>query len=167
MKKSSLIAHGLLIIVHLAVPMYMIRDKENTLQNGERFKFKTRPIDPADPFQGRYVLLGYKDDYIPWPKDKEPVLEHKARIYVNIETGADGFARLTGWSLTEPDSGNYLTSRYLGRDWQWNPETRKREYRGLRVKISFDRFYMDEAKAPRAEILAREAPRAERMAISR
>jgi uncharacterized membrane-anchored protein len=159
MKKLSLIALGLLIIVHLAVPMYMIRDRENTLRNGERFKFKTRPIDPADPFQGRYVLLGYKDAYIPWPEDKDPDLEYKARIYVNIEIGADGFARFTDWSLTEPDSGNYLASRYLGRDWRWNPETRSNDYKGLRIKIPFDRFYMDEAKAPRAEILARDAAR--------
>ena len=159
MKKFSLIVLGILIVVQLAVPFSMIKGRENILRNGELFRFKTRPIDPADPFQGRYVRLGYKDDYIPLSEDQEPDLMYKEPIYVSIETDADGFARFTDWSRVPPVKGPFLKTRYLGRKQEWNQKKQKHTYKGMRLDIPFDRFYMDEAKAPRAEELAREATR--------
>ncbi|VGO18402.1 GDYXXLXY domain-containing protein [Pontiella sulfatireligans] len=159
MKKLPLIALGLLIAVQFAVPFKMIQGKENILRNGTEFKFKTRPIDPADPFQGRYVRLAYEDDYIPGNKKQDPDLAYKQPIYALLQTGEDGFAVFTGWSIEKPIGGHYLKTRSLGRKDTWNRETKKRTDKGLRIDLPFDRFYMDEAKAPRAEVLAREATR--------
>ncbi|HEY5622073.1 MAG TPA: hypothetical protein VIR77_05680, partial [Pontiella sp.] len=58
-----------------------------------------------------------------------------------------------------PADGHFLKTRYTGRRIEWNRETEKIIYKGLRLDIPFDRFYMEEAKAPRAEALARDAMR--------
>jgi len=159
MKKLSLITLGILIAAQLAVPFSMIQSRENILRNGELFKFKTRPIDPADPFQGRYVRLGFEDNYIPCSEDQATGLDYKESICAIIETREDGFARFTGWSSEKPTEGHFLKTRYLGARNDWNSEIKKSIYKGLRLDIPFDRFYMDETKAPRAERLAREATR--------
>jgi len=152
MKKLSLIALGILIAVQIAVPFSMIRNRENILRQGELFRFKTRPIDPADPFQGRYVWLGFKDDFVPRSKEDKEDLVYRMPIYALLETDEEGFAHFKGWSLEKPEEGYYLKTRYLGRRWNRNENS-------FRIDLPFDRYYMDEAKAPRAEILVRESTR--------
>ena len=159
MKKLPLILLGILILAQFAVPFSMIRSRENILRNGELFKFRTRPIDPADPFQGRYVLLGIDQDYIPTPKDQKLDISYKMPIYAMLEAGEDGFARFTDWHRESPAEGRFLKTRYLGTKSEWIPKTRKRLHKGMRIDIPFGRYYMDEAKAPRAERLTREATR--------
>ena len=159
MKKLSFIFLGILFLVQLAVPFSMIRDRENTLRNGELFKFKTRPIDPADPFQGRYVWLGYEDDYILWPEGQKTDLKYKESVYVILETDSEGFANLTDWNRTRPTEGHYLKTRYMGIRSDWDRAIDQRIHKGLRFDLPFDRFYMEETKAPRAEDLARDATR--------
>lgn len=160
MKKYSLIILGLLVLAQFAVPYSLIQKKEKILREGNIYRFLTRPIDPADPFQGRYVRLAYLHDYIPWQEDAELDLGYKARMYAIIETGEDGFDRFSGWSLERPTEGHYLETRYLGPYRRWNRQPEQGSiYKGLRIDIPFDRFYMDEAKAPRAEDLAQTATR--------
>jgi uncharacterized membrane-anchored protein len=159
MKKPSIILLGILILAQLAVPFSMIRSKEKILRNGELLRFKTRPIDPADPFQGRYVRLGFEEDHIPWPENKETELKYKEPIFAVLEVDEEGFARFTGWSKERPASGMFLKTRYLGIRTEWDRASKTSRYKGLRIDLPFDRYYMDEAKAPRAERLVRDATR--------
>src|SRR5215467_3604576 len=46
-----------LALAQLAVPASMIARRELTLQYGRQYRFQTAPIDPSDPFRGRYVAL--------------------------------------------------------------------------------------------------------------
>ena len=159
MKKLSLIILGIMIAAQFAVPFSMIQSRENILQNGELFRLKTRPIDPADPFQGRYVRLSFENNYIPYSEGDHPDIDYKAPIYASIELGEDGFAHFTEWHREKPTKGHFLKTRALGRRREWNPGIEKSTYKGLRLDIPFDRYYMEEAKAPRAEQLTREATR--------
>ena len=147
MKKLPLIFLGALITVQFAVPLSMIRSRENILRNGELFRFKTRPIDPADPFQGRYVRLGI-DGTIKNQTDQSTPLNSRPIVYATIESDTEGFAHFSAWSLEKPEGGNHLKTRirYFGN-------------REITIKIPFDRYYMDEAKAPRAERLVWEGTR--------
>ena len=158
MKAPPIVLLGLLITAQFAVPLRMIRGREDTLRNGELFRFITRPIDPADPFQGRYVRLGFQNDYIPCTEEMEIDLHRNEVIYALIEVNEDGFAHFTSWSREKPAGGHFLKTRYTG-TWSWDQEAEKNLYKGLRLDIPFDRFYMEEAKAPRAEALARDAMR--------
>ena len=159
MKKLSLLTLGILILAQFAIPFSMIQRHENILINGELFKFRTRPIDPADPFQGRYVQLGIDQNYIPYPEDQKPDLNYKAVIFATVERNEEGFAHFTDWSRERPANGHFLKIRYKGQRHVWIPESKKRIYKGMRLDIPFDRYYMEETKAPRAERLAREATR--------
>jgi uncharacterized membrane-anchored protein len=157
MNKLSLIALGSLILLQLAIPVSMIKGKEKILREGERFRFKTQPIDPADPFQGRYVRLRFENDYIPWPEERKSELHYKEPIYAHIEVDQEGFAHFTGWSRTIPETGAFLKSRHMWEKYNRSTDSSKNTYEGFFLQLPFDRFYMDEAKAPKAEILARDA----------
>lgn len=147
MKKLSLIILGILIAAQFAVPFSMIQSRENILRNGDLFKFKTRPIDPADPFQGRYVRLAI-DAYIKNRDDQPTPINARPKVYASIEPDVDGFAHFSEWSLEKPKGTKYLRTRI-----HYFPNN------GIDIDIPFDRYYMDEAKAPRAEQLARESTR--------
>ena len=43
----------LVALVQLFVPAKMILDREDILDMGKEYKFKTEPIDPNDPFRGK------------------------------------------------------------------------------------------------------------------
>lgn len=160
MKKYTLLILGLLIAIQFAIPFTMIQQRENILNNGELFRFKTRPIDPADPFQGRYVQLGIDNNYIPTSTNDSVKIRYKTPIYASLETGADGFAHFVNWSREKPTNGSFLKTRYRGTRREWIAATETYIHKGMRIDIPFDRYYMDEAKAPRAELLTREATRA-------
>ena len=76
-----------------------------------------------------------------------------------LETGEDGLAHFADWSGEKPADGRFLKTRYIGSRSDWNRGTQTRTYKGIRLDIPFDRYHMDEARAPRAERLTREASR--------
>ena len=47
-------------LVQLFVPANMILNEETILKSGTVYKFKTRPVDPNDPFKGKYINLNYQ-----------------------------------------------------------------------------------------------------------
>ena len=159
MKKFSLITLGILIIAQLAVPFSMIKSRENILRNGELYRFKTRPIDPADPFQGRYVRLVFESDYIECSEEEESELTYKQPLYAILGTDSDGYARFAGLNLERPESGAYLKTHYRRKYTVRNPESRIRMFKGIRIHVPFNRFYMAESKALRAEKRVSEATR--------
>lgn len=143
MKKRALLILGLLLAAQLLIPAAMIVKHERILRTGELYRFKTRPIDPADPWQGRYVQLQFDEAVRYQTQSSQPVPERNERVFVILGTDADGFCQIKGWSRTKPKSGNYL----------------KLTYTGFPLRLPFNRFYMEESQAPRAETLAREATR--------
>lgn len=159
MKTTALALLGILVAVQFGLLGTMIYGKEKVLRHGEAFRFKTRPIDPADPFQGRFVALGFEHNYITLPKGNPADLHYREPIYASVETDDDGFARLTEWSRKRPTSGAYIKTRYIGPHNDWNAATHTSTNCGMNVDLPFDRYYMDEAKAPRAETAVREATR--------
>lgn len=162
--KLRVLLFALLVLAQIAVPFRMIQQRETVLREGELFRFKTQPIDPADPFQGRYVWLRIEDDYVRLSEPETAAIDYKTHGYAVLSIDEQGFAQFTDWSYDRPsDTESYLKTRALGHSvrWEVNDDTpsddRTRIHQGLRIDIPFTRFYMDEAKAPRAEIRAREA----------
>lgn len=142
---------GILVASQLAVPLIMIRGREIILREGEVFRFITEPIDPIDAFRGRFIRLGIKDNYIRGtPADFED-LDPQQPIFATISTNTDGFAFFSEWSDSPSASAPYLKTKTLG-----EARIQKDEiwvYSGVRIHVPFDRFYMDEVKAPAAEKL--------------
>jgi uncharacterized membrane-anchored protein len=159
MKKQLAILLGALVVAQFAVLASMIHGKERILREGEAFRFKTQPIDPADPFRGRYVRLGFEADYIPLAKGASTDLEYREPIYATITNDEEGFAHFAGWSRERPATGAFLKTRYLGEHSEWDQAATNITRTGLSIALPFDRYYMDEAKAPRAEQAVRDATR--------
>ncbi|MEK6154157.1 GDYXXLXY domain-containing protein [Flavobacteriaceae bacterium 3-367] len=137
----------LVAIVQLYVPAKMIWDREDVLSTGTAYKFRTAPIDPTDPFRGKYIVLRYEDNSISvkngqeWT-DGEP-------IYVLFKTDKEGFAQIKSVSREQPDQDHaYLLTTV---DYIANINTE------LVIDYPFDRYYMEESKAYEAEQTYRES----------
>lgn len=136
--KHLLILFIVTALLQAAIPVKMIYDSEMTEKHGTEFKFRTVPIDPADPFRGRYITLSYDISSF---TTEDTTWTGGDKAYVTIGNDKNGFARIKGMSGNKPQhEDNYVLAEvvfnYGGR---------------INLEFAFDRFYMEESKAPEAE----------------
>jgi uncharacterized membrane-anchored protein len=150
MKLFTIILFIAMCLAQWAVPGKMVFDSERIIANGTLFKFKTAPIDPADPFRGRYITLSFRENFVPFRDSLE--WQTGQELYVTFKLDDEGFAVPDNAYHTPPESPTYLqttvdyVSHYPGDFKVW-------------YKLPFDRFYLEESKAPQAEERYREAQR--------
>ncbi|MFD0964806.1 GDYXXLXY domain-containing protein [Pseudofulvibacter geojedonensis] len=129
-----------LALVQLFIPYQMIAGKEAVLKEGKKYKFKTRPVDPTDPFRGKYITLRYQETSI---KTKDSTWNRGDDVYVKLKDSL-GYATIDKISKNEfANSDNYVKAKV---NW-YNLTSGK-----LNFDYEFDRYYMDENKAYEAEI---------------
>jgi len=138
-KQITIILFAIVALAQLYVPATMILDREEILSEGKEFKFRTAPVDPNDPFRGKYITLSYKDNRV--KVDHKPQWESYDGIYAYISSDKNGYARIDSVSRDKP-SGHL---DFLKTDAYMSTENM------LFVQLPFDRFYMEESKAPVAE----------------
>lgn len=127
-----------LALVQLAVPASMLVRRELTLRYGRQYRFQTAPVDPVDPFRGRYVALAVQANTAPRLPGMQ--LMPGQQVYAILAEDTAGFATIDALSLTPPGGNTYFqTSVHDVRDDR------------VRVAIPFDRYYTDEHLAPAAE----------------
>lgn len=88
--------------------VYMIQGRAAILRNGTEVVLKAAPIDPRDLMRGDYVRLGYENISTvsgallagDWP-----VQDVDAPLWLALETGEDGLARVTSISFSRPETG--------------------------------------------------------------
>lgn len=140
-KQWLFILFGLMVIAQLFVPISMIFQSNIVLKNGTEFKFKLQPIDPSDPFRGEYVVLNFTDNtYVPATTE---IWQNETLVYVIIENNESGYAYIADVRKKKPtETSNYLTLpiNYVEENY-------------LQFNFPFDRFYMSENKAQKAEDL--------------
>lgn len=127
-----------LALAQLAVPASMIARRELTLQYGRQYRFQTAPVDPSDPFRGRYVALHLQADTAPTLPGIP--LTPGQRVYAILTEDAAGFAAIASLSLVPPGGDTYFQTSV-------NSVSSDRVY----VALPFDRYYTDEHLAPAAE----------------
>ena len=143
-KKLLLSVFILVALAQLYVPAKMIFDKEDTLETGIDYKFSTAPIDPTDPFRGKYIILSYKDNVAVIDNEKDWVSGEI--VYVFLENDQNGFAKIKSVSKEKPtDSQNFLKAKVSAVS---SDGTNK-----LTIYFPFDRYYMEESKASDAEVI--------------
>jgi hypothetical protein len=142
MNKRNLIITALILvsIAQLYVPLKMILDREDVLKNGTEFRFRTEPVDPYDAFRGRYVWLNFATE--PVKLDNDHQWEYGDLAYATLGSDEGGFAQFTELTRTKPDHPHYLKTEFL-----YKIDEDKGE-----ILLPFDRFYMDEYLAPKAEM---------------
>lgn len=141
-KKIILPAFFVMALVQIYIPAAMIFSAENVLTEGVEYKFKTAPIDPTDPFRGKYVNLSFEatshrvTNAVDW--------NYGESVFVTLATDEKGFAKIQSLSKVKPvDSENYVKAsiNFVSRD----------SSALVSVEYPFNRFYMEESKAYDAE----------------
>ena len=128
----------LMVAAQIFAPASMVIASEDTLATGQEFKFRTEPVDPTDLFRGRYITLNFSDNSI---SPKGQTWKETETVYATIGNDDSGFAYITDLSRDRPQNTvSYLTCsvRYSDAD-------------NVTLNFPFNRFYMEESKAPEAE----------------
>lgn len=142
MRYFSIALFSIMVIAQWYVPVSMISGQENLLQTGEVWKFKTRPIDPTDPFRGKYITLSFEassaqvDTTLNWDFNED--------IYVVLRKDSAGYASIFYVTKTQPAEDVSYVKAKAGYG-VWNGS--------LSVNYPFNRFYLEESKASEAERL--------------
>lgn len=138
----------LLILIFLAmlllqwiVPLRMVLRQENVLRSGHTYRFRCAPIDPADPFRGRYMTLAFNDITIPLPAGL--MVNTGEKVFVTVREDSSGFAIIDEVLVHPPTHSNlYFEARI---------SAIQTDSTLLVLEYPFTRFYMEEFKAPKAE----------------
>ncbi|MGO3183081.1 MAG: GDYXXLXY domain-containing protein [Aequorivita sp.] len=142
-KKILFTAFILMAIIQLAIPGKMIWDKEQILKTGKEFKFETAPVDPTDPFRGKYIVLQYNENTIDLETEDNWVPGEK--IYVVLKPDEKGFSTIDNVSKEKPTENlDYVLAKvnYVSGN----------RFKTINISYPFDRFYMEESKAYPAEL---------------
>ena len=138
----------LIVLAQLYVPVKMILDREAILNKGTAYKFKTEPIDPNDPFRGKYISLRYEEDRIQVQNEADWLSGEM--IYVLLTTDSEGYAKIQSVAKEPPtDEQDYLKTKvsYVSSNGS----------NQLTIDYPFNRYYMEESKAYDAELTYRES----------
>lgn len=134
-------------LVQLFIPAKMIFDREDVLSTGKEFKFRTEPIDPNDPFRGKYITLHYSENSIQIQNELE--WNNNEIIFVMLTTDKNGYAMIKSVSKSKPIKESDFVRTKI--DYIQNADTLR-----IFVEYPFTRFYMEESKAPMAELVYNE-----------
>lgn len=148
--KILLPAFIVVALAQLYVPAKMIFDREDVLKTGVEYKFKTAPVDPNDPFRGKYITLSFEENTV--KVQNEADWTWNETIYLTLSTDDEGFAKIESASKQKPaERTDFLEAKIS------HVSTNKANE--LMVEYPFDRFYMEESKAYDAEQTYRESQR--------
>lgn len=147
-KKLLLTVFAVVALVQLYVPAKMIWNREVILKSGTEYKFKTAPIDPSDPFRGKYITLSFEENTV--QIYNETHWTSGEQIFVYLTTDKDGFAKIKSVSKEKPENDQEFLKAKVGFVTGDRPNN-------LTINYPFDRFYMEESKAPEAELMYQES----------
>lgn len=132
-------------LIQFFVPAQMILGQEDILNNGKPYKFITQPIDPNDPFRGKYITLRYEINSV---QTLDTTWQRGADVFVYIKDSL-GYAKLDTISKYKLErKTDYVIAKadYLYRKSKWNNNPTH-----LNFDLPFNRFYMNENKSKPAE----------------
>ncbi len=144
MKKLILPAFALMVLAQWIVPIKTILDSEAVLKEGQVYRFKTRPIDPSDPFRGKYVTLNYEAER--FETDTASGFSEDQSVYAVLKEDQNGYSTIKQLYSDLPEGEEHFlktTVRYV-----WN-ESSDRQV--VQLNFPFNRFYVEESKASDAE----------------
>jgi len=142
-KRTKFIFLTLLSAVQLIFLGDIMFDYETLAMKGRIYKFEIAPIDPNDPFRGKYINLSFEADDFPGPYPKN--FMEQSTLCLAISEDAEGFAYVSSVSNDVPKKGDYI---------RINSDQIHKSYgreKGLHIDFPFERFYIEENKASRAE----------------
>lgn len=145
------IGFAAMVLIQLAVLIKMISSNNIILNKGEELYFKVQPIDPEDPFRGRYITLRFESISFKTTKEDNTFIIGDL-VYITFTTDQYGMAQIDEMSFEIPETTSYLEVpiNYISDNQAGDSLT-------IEVEYPFNRLYLEESKAPMAEALYLEA----------
>ena len=149
-KKFVIPAFFIMALAQIYFPAQIIFNSEKVFREGKEFLFKTAPIDPTDPFRGKYIVLSFEEtsarvsNAVDW--------NYGEPVYVSLGTNEKGFATIQSITKDKPENSEDFVKAsisYVSGD----------SAAHVTIQFPFDRFYMEESKAYDAEIIYNESLR--------
>lgn len=134
--KSKKLFFAVFAVVILLIPLYIILNSEDVLENGHRHKIQLRGYDPFDPFRGKYLRLNF-DNSIPC----DSTLKEGENAYVTLEKDSLGFSHFAYAHKLKPKHDDYLKAEILN---MYNGEASIKIY-------NLTKYFINEDKAEKAE----------------
>ena len=128
----ALILFILVVAAQLFVPFQMIFNQEDIFKTGKEFKFQTAPLDPYDPFRGKYITLFFKEREVKVKNAKEWI--NGETVFASIIVDKNGFAKISSISKSKPENGDSYLKAKIGLSIDTNKIT---------IDFPFNRFYMN------------------------
>lgn len=156
LKLFSWICFGLLCVIQVGVIVFQIVRYERILNEGEVFYLNVSPLDPYDPFRGRYVTLRF-DTATKAPLAKGESMKMLPKAYAIFEHH-DHNDSIKEIRFIKPAHQSFLevnvnVAKLKGRlDYK---DTKMDLANTIYFSLPFDRFYMREELAPKAEKVLR------------
>lgn len=150
-KKYHIAGFLLLAVAQWLLPTQMIWQEEQVAFKGQTFKFKTQPIDPNDPFRGKYITLRFEASTFTTANNGSPKWMRNDKVYALLEKDAEGFVTIKTLLKKAPtDQSDYIQTNIS----RINADG---DSSHIILDLPFTRFYMEERKAPKAEKVYRAA----------
>ena len=141
-KKGLFFAFAAIILL---VPVYVVIQSQNVLNNGKLYKFKPMAYDPFDPFRGKFLRVNYETNNIPTKFD----FEEGEKAYVSIGVDKDGFAFFEEAFKSPPKKRDYLETTI---DWAGVDRNLQRQIDAAIELDDFDISSLDTRSTVRIEI---------------
>lgn len=129
---------------------FMILDRAAILRNGVEVIVRTAPVDPRDLMRGDYVQLRYEDISsvnVSLFAGKLPEREGLLPLWLTLEAGEDGLAKVKAISLEKPDSGNPGEVYLKSKPFRWtSSHSTGITNRRLALKFGIERYYVPEGE---------------------
>lgn len=139
-KKYLWIIFSVMVAAQIFVPAQMIWTSENTIAKGRIWNFKTVPVDPVDPFRGKYIRLRYEVEQRSIPVAENMTFDKNQKVYGLLEEH-NGYADIYQIIISPPKDGRPYIS----------VTTRDKAQGSAYIEISFDKYFMEESLAKPAE----------------
>lgn len=140
MKVITISLFAVMVLVQWFIPLRTVFTQESLVNRGKIYRFKTQPIDPSDPFRGRYIVLGFEigrfraDTSMHWTMGET--------AYLTLEEDAEGFAMIKDISRYVPGNTTEFIRAATGYVFDDGE---------MRLELPFNRLYLEESKASQAE----------------
>jgi len=124
-------------LAQLAVPAAMVWQREQTLNHGRVWKFRTAPVGPVDVIRGRYIALRFAAEEFTATSKFEAGDNF---VYAVLKEGVDRFAEIDHLTAEPVRTNDAVPVESVW--WSGGKQ---------HVRFPFNKFWVAEANAPAAE----------------
>ena len=162
MKRSDtirLVCYIAALIFILFYPVRTIRRFMFPATKGIALRFPVTLYDPYDPMRGRYVRLNLSEtgrNLVLPKKNRDLDFRYRQKVFAVLDTRSESpkIVDLVADRKEIPPGAFFLPVQYLYFNRDYDAKTRKYLKTGKhQVRLPFERFYLNERKAPKAEKL--------------